>query len=187
MFTEPTKPIRSGEDIFSIIDDTYAVDTKYDGWRLLITKESKQVKCVSRKNVRMDIPDFLHEKLKMSMPDDCTIDCEWINKSRIKSINQEFNLNIKPFDAISVFDIIMIDGKSTKKMTLKERRSLDFYAGLQCCYEPQEGDIFKIPSVSGKSAIEFYEKQKTNPLSEGVVIKKLTGTIGSNWYKVKFR
>lgn len=188
-FIDPTKPVRSGEGILDEIGDEYLVETKYDGWRAIVSMNEGNIKVVSRHNKPMDMPNFLLDKLQELIPEGSMIDCEWINQTRIKGINEQFNLGIPLVDCISVFDVLRYKGKSLKSMPLQDRRNVAIMTSLQenDLTSISDGIIFRASGTTGNNARQFYEDQKATPLSEGVVIKRLKGTLGATWYKVRHR
>jgi ATP-dependent DNA ligase len=188
-FMEPTKPKPSCTSILKHIDDSYIIESKLDGWRLEISVENDKIITVSRKNKSLPIPEFLKEKLLKLIPNGCSIDCEWINPSRIKAINKELNTSLPEINCISIFDITWFQGLCLKNTNLKNRRSIEIFSSLPevNTKEIADGAIFKSPYVLGSKANQFIEEQKNQPLSEGVVIKDLDGNIGSTWFKIKHR
>lgn len=188
-FIQPNKPIRTNEGFLHEIDDRYTADTKLDGWRASIGKFDNKIHCISRVNKQLELPPELIAKFQKTLPEGMAIDAEWINKSRLKSINTSANVNLPILDCVVLFDITWLDGKCIASKPLSERREINFYKSLQTVDldNLKNEMIYKMSTVSGSNSQSFYDDQKSQPLSEGIVVKKKSGTISDNWYKVKYR
>jgi len=187
---EPNKPIRAGDDFLEDINDKYIVDAKLDGWRLEICKFDGEIKIHSRTNKPRELPLELINQLK-KMPEGMSLDCEWINQSRIKAINTSLNVDLPLVDNLIVFDIRWLNGRYIAKMPLAERRQIKFYAkllktDLNGLFSANHR-IFQAIHTKGGKAKSFYKKQKDFAISEGIVVKRLDGGLSANWYKVKYR
>lgn len=188
-FIEPNKPIRTNEEFLDEIDNSYIVDTKLDGWRIEIRKINGEIHSVSRTNKNYDLPHILKDQFYDKLPEGMGIDAEWINKSRLKAINTIHGTKIPLVDCIVLFDIRWMNGKYISAKTLDERREIDFYKNLPIVdiNNIENGLVCKVCSSSGNKSKQFYKKQKSSILSEGLVIKKKSGNLDSPWYKVKYR
>lgn len=188
-FVEPNKPIRASEDFLEEVDEDFIVDAKLDGWRLQITNFGK-INVVSRRNIPRELPDGLMTQLK-SMPVGMELDAEWINPTRMKAINSEFGCKLPMVNNIVVFDIRWRDNKYIPKVPLQERRQIDYYQSLPKATIEQllnsDMGVYSAISVDGSEVDQFYQNQKQSMLSEGIVIKRKTGQLGGQWYKVKYR
>jgi ATP-dependent DNA ligase len=190
-FIEPNKPIRASEQFLDSMDERHAVDVKLDGWRTEIGKFNNQMHAVTRRDTAQKIPEDLLEKASSIMPEGMALDCEWLNPSRIKAINTRYGCNLPEICKLVVFDITWVNGKYAGTAKLKDRRSHPFYASLPNVGIKEITDcdhsILSMPTYNGNNPKAFYEILQNFWICEGVVGKRLTGTLKSPWYKVKYR
>lgn len=201
-FIAPDKPIRTSEDfIDDMIDNDWIAESKLDGWRMEVGKFDGKLHTLSRRDTCHDVCDELIEQLQDIVPEGCAIDCEWLSTSRIKAVNTSCNCNLPIKEMISVFDVTWHNDRYLNSIKLRDRISIDVIANLPVGnIEDIFGGprIFRCPYVSGENAIQFYELQKSYPISEGIVLKKLNSPLIGNsqagvsvkskyWYKIKYR
>lgn len=189
-FITPNKPIRANEDFLNGLTKDHVLDSKLDGWRVEICNINGVLQFISRHNKKLNIPPKLALKFS-SLPYGMGLDAEWLNSSRIKSINTEFGLKLPTIDNIVVFDVRWVDYKFQASVPLLDRRNNPYYQDL-----PEESldgllqstnQVFKAISTTGNKAKQFYKKQTKRMISEGIVIKKSDSKLNDSWYSVKYR
>lgn len=193
-FIEPNKPIKSGVGTFDIIDDSYIVESKLDGWRISAYKDQNILKTVSKKNKTIELNPDLKNVLFKAIPEGCCIDCEWVNISRIKAINKELNCKLALVNFLSIIDIIYHDHVYLSNIDYADRRLKKLDLAIDTLQisdlldlSKLDNGIFYPPNCLGCNSQEFFSSQNNLNISEGVVIKKLSGNIKSTWIKVKYR
>ena len=188
-FIEPNKPIRTNEGFLDEIDDSYVADVKLDGWRTEISKFNNELHYLSRVNKPLDVPTELRNYFQKNLPEGMIIDAEWINKSRLKAINTHHGSSLPILDCMVIFDIKWMDGKYIAGKTLSERRDISFYKNLPVIDldNIKDNTVYQTISVTGDNSKKLYDIQKTQPLSEGIVLKRKSGKLDSNWYKIRYR
>jgi len=190
----PGKPVRvmlaikvaDLEEAFEVCGKKVALEYKYDGFRMIISKKDKEIKLFTRKleDVSLQFPDVLSVALENVKGDSFVLDSEVVGfnpdtkeympfeaiSQRIKRKYEIENLVRKLPVEVNVFDILYYNGKSTMKLPFIERRRI--------IEKIVKAEDFKIkPSVQIitddiNEAREFYE----NALrlgKEGVMIKNL--------------
>lgn len=187
-FRIPNKPIRAGVRFLDTISKDSICDAKLNGWRTLIGKFNGKLHFLTRTNKKQNVTKLFFDVFH-DLPEGCELDAEWLNPSRIKAINSEFNLNLPLINVMSVFDIRWWDGKYLANKRLTERRSLSYYKNL-----PEIGldDILStsypvVKAIASTNVKDFYDLQTHYAISEGVVIKKASGGLKSKWFKVKYK
>lgn len=192
-FIEPNKPIKSGINILPLIDDSYIIESKLDGWRIQAYKDVN-MKIVSRKNKTINLYQKTKDILYDYLPDKCCIDCEWINDSRIKAINNELNCKISLVNFLVIIDIIYYNDAYLSNIDYKKRKLKKFNLPIKTIQLSDlsnisnlDGGIYFPPNCLGSEAKEFFNNNINYPISEGIVIKKLKGNMKSSWLKIKYR
>ncbi len=199
-FIAPDKPIRTSEEFLNDVEvDEWSCEMKLDGYRIEIGKDNGKIISRSRHDEILKINNKLIDLFREILEDGSAIDGEWINHSRIKSINTTMNVNLPLIECIGFHDITWFNGKFTGSMPLDSRRNLPIFKKLEAATMNNPiGDlqVFKIPMLSVGNVLDFYNEQKNFTLSEGIVIKKrnsklIGGKLQSAknpcWYKIKYR
>ena len=199
-FIAPDKPIRTTGEFLKDLDvEEWSCEMKIDGYRMISSKQNGIITNRSRHNEILNVDDIIIEYLDKLLENDSEIDAEWINHSRIKSINTTLNINLPLIECVGVHDVTWLNGKYLGNIPLKERRNCDLYKKIpEVTIENTLDDlkVFKIPMLSGSDIFGFYNLQKDFKISEGIVIKKYNSKlVGSKmqsaknpcWYKIKYR
>ena len=199
-FIAPDKPIRTTEEFFKDLDvEEWSCEMKMDGYRMTSSKQNGIITNRSRHNEILNVDDVIVEYLDKLLENDSEIDTEWINHSRIKSINTTLNANLPLVECVGVHDVTWLNGKYLGNMPLKERRNCDIFKRIpEVTMENTLNNlqVFKIPMLSSGEILDFYNLQKDFKISEGVVIKKYNSKLIGNkmqsaknpcWYKIKYR
>ena len=181
-------PVKVNEisEAFRICGKPAALEHKYDGFRVVITKKGNEIKLFTRRleEVTKQFPDVV-EVVKSNI-----IGKDFIVDSEVVGYDPETK-KYKPFEAISqrikrkyhidelreklpvevnAFDVLYLNGKSLVELTFKERRKI-----LEKMIKAKKFEIkpaVQIITDSEKKAMEFYhEALKIG--EEGIMIKKL--------------
>lgn len=189
-FIEPNKPIRASDDFLDDIDNKYIIDAKLDGWRTEIVKQNGELLFLSRRNRLHEVPKEIKTCFQF-MPEGMALDTEWINRTKIKSINTNLSINLPLVDNIVVFDVRWVNGRYIASTPLADRRAIDFYRNLPTIdlanLLSHDMKVFQAISCKGGEARDFYHMQTDYAISEGIVVKRSDGGLSGNWYKVKYR
>lgn len=199
-FIAPDKPIRTTEEFLHDLDvEDWSCEMKLDGYRMTSSKHNGVITNRSRHNEILKVNDTIVEYLDSLLENDSEIDTEWINHSRIKSINTTMNTNLPLIECIGVHDVTWLNGKYLGNMPLKDRRNCDLYKKIpEVTIDNVLKDlrVFKIPMLCSGGILDFYNMQKDFKISEGIVIKKQNSKLIGNklqsvknplWYKIKYR
>ena len=173
-------------EAFRICGKPAALEHKYDGFRVVITKKDDEIKLFTRRleEVTNQFPDVIEVVRKNIKGKDFIVDSEVVGYDPITK-------KYKPFEAISqrirrkyhiddlikklpveinAFDVIYLDGKSLVEKTFKERRKI-----LEKIIKISNFKIrtsTQIVTDSEEKAMEFYHKA-LDLGEEGIMIKKL--------------
>ena len=176
-------------EAFRICGVPCAIEHKYDGFRVVITKEGNEVKLFTRRleNVTKQFPDVVETVKKHVKAKDFILDSEVVGydpktkrykpfESISQRIKRKYDIDklIKKLPVeINAFDILYLNGKSLVNEPFKKRREL-----LEKIIKPEH---YKIkPSVqlvtdSEVKAMQFY-KEALKMGEEGIMIKNLNAT-----------
>ncbi|OGY23348.1 MAG: DNA ligase [Candidatus Woykebacteria bacterium RBG_13_40_7b] len=203
------KPVRpalaerlpNAEEVIKRVGTEFAVEPKYDGFRLGVHLDRKQVQFFSRnlENMTHMFPDLVEAVKKEVKADSAIFEGEAIaynpvteeflpfqetTKRRRKYSIEEFavKLPLKLF----AFDLLYLDGKDVTSLSYKERR-----AKLERIID-KEGLVLVAEEKilhSASDLLKMFEDQVTAGL-EGVMVKKLdspykAGGRGYHWIKFK--
>jgi ATP-dependent DNA ligase len=197
-FITPDKPIRTTEGFFDVVDGSWVCEAKLDGFRMEIGKFHGKIHAISRHYKPEPVCEEIRNKMYEIIPEGCSLDCEWINPTRIKAINTQYGTKLPLIEKVMVIDVTWFNGLYLSSMNFKERTSLQIYQNLPSTSMKMEEWplIFKAIQRPGNLAKSFYLEQMNYQISEGVVVKKLNSKmIGSkresaknpSWYKIKYR
>jgi DNA ligase-1 len=198
----PMKPMlaTSADSIESLfeIDDTFALELKFDGARVQIHKEGDEVRLYSRRLI--DVTESLPEIVKIAREEiqanDLILDGEVVAVDK-KGQPYPFQVVMKRFgrsrniEAIKervglylyVFDVLLVDGVSfADEPYIFRRKKLEELVSSNLLTE-------SINTTDLKEASLFFEKSRELG-HEGVMAKKTAslyepGSRGKNWFKVK--
>ncbi|MBX4212051.1 ATP-dependent DNA ligase [Candidatus Pacearchaeota archaeon] len=174
------------EEAFEICGKPAALEHKYDGFRMMINKNGKEISLFTRKleNVTKQFPDAVESVKSHIKGDSFILDCEAVgydpktNKYKpFEAISQrikrkyDIDLLIKKLPVeLNIFDILYYNGKSLIEMPFFERRKL-----LEKIVSTEKWKIrtsFQLITDSEEKAKEFYE-HALEIGEEGIMIKKL--------------
>ncbi|MBX4196353.1 ATP-dependent DNA ligase [Candidatus Pacearchaeota archaeon] len=181
----PVKVNAIGE-AFEICGKPAALEHKYDGFRMMINKNGKEISLFTRKleNVTKQFPDAVKAVQSHVKGESFILDCEAVGYDAVTK-------KYKPFEAISqrikrkydidalikklpvelnIFDVLYYNGKSLIDMHFIERRKLleKIISHEKLVIRPS----FQIITDSEAKAKEFYE-HALEIGEEGIMVKKL--------------
>lgn len=193
-FIEPMRP-SSLEEIPKNIKD-YSIELKEDGSRAIGYFSKKDQAFINRRNVNKTeiYPELrdIHKKLRFKK--NAVLDGEIValknGKSDFKTLSERDRLKDKELIRIRskthpleyhVFDILELDGKDLKKLSLKERKKI-----LDQVVPDNLKEVKEIRSKPFKQLLKEAKKKK----EEGIILKKLDspyeeGKLSKNWKKLK--
>jgi len=174
------------EEAFRICGIPAALEHKYDGFRMVITSDGKQIRLFTRRleEVTRQFPDVVAHVKEFVKGKSFILDCEAVGYNPIKKqylpfeaisqrIKRKYDID-KLIDKlpveINVFDILYLNGKNTVEMPFKERRDL-----LERIIHEQKWKLrLSTQIVTGdlKEAERFY-KAALKVGEEGIMIKNL--------------
>lgn len=177
---------KSIEDAFKAVGKPCAIEYKYDGFRLIIHKNKKEVILFTRRleNVTKQFPEVKEFILKYVKADTAILDSEAVGynkKTKVYTPFQAISQRIRrKYDIeklqrelpveVNVFDVIYYNGKSMLNEPFKKRSEL-----IRKIITPQRYKIVyskQIITSDEKKAKEFYKKAlKDN--QEGVMFKNI--------------
>ncbi|MEN9625774.1 MAG: hypothetical protein RL557_102 [archaeon] len=191
---EPGKPVKvmlflkesSIKDGFARVGKPALIDYKYDGFRMLITKNKKEIKIFTRRldEVTKQFPEVKEYVEKFVEAESVMLDCEAVGydpKTKRYKPFQEISQRIKrkydieklqkelPIE-INVFDMLYHDGESLLKKPFIERRRL-----LEKIIRKQAFKIRPSQAIitdNESEAQDFYEKVLQSG-EEGIMMKNL--------------
>ncbi len=174
------------EDAFRICGKPVAIEHKYDGFRVVITKKGKEIKLFTRRleNVTNQFPDVVKVIEKYVGAKDFILDSEVVGYD-------PKTLRTKPFEAISqrirrkydidklqkelpvevnVFDVIYCNGKSLMNVPFRKRREIleKIIEDVKLKIRPAR----QIVTDDEKVAEQFYREALRNG-EEGIMFKSL--------------
>ena len=181
-------PIKVGEikEAFRICGIPCAIEHKYDGFRVVISYDGKEIKLFTRRleEVTKQFPDVVSIIKKNVIGKSFIFDSEVVGYDRESK-------KYKPFEAISqrirrkydidrlekelpvevnIFDVLYYNGKSLLKEKFKDRRKI-----LEKAIKEEKLKIrpsFQIITDNEKEALRFY-KDALKGGEEGIMVKKL--------------
>ena len=180
-------PIRASTKFLETLDDTYIADAKVDGWRVRVIKENGRIRSITKKFKSVDIGSDIIEELS-SLPDNTIIEAEWVNRSRITTLNNVYNKTINICNKLVVFDVIKWEGVMIAGDSINNRRKCPWYMKLPSSIDfmQSEHTVFSVYNVD-RDFLNSYNEIITYFINEGVVVKKKSGDYNSTWVKVKNR
>ncbi len=174
------------EEAFRICGRPAALEHKYDGFRMLINKNGKEISLFTRKleNVTSQFPDVVQAVRDNVKADNFILDSEVVgyNPKTKKSepfeaisqrIKRKYDIQALQKELpveINVFDVVYCNGEILVNMPFMERRKI-----LEKIIKQKELVIrtsFQIVTDKNEVAEEFYQKALKSG-EEGVMIKKL--------------
>lgn len=177
-----------------------AVESKYDGFRIMIGKENDEIKIFSRQseNITEMFPEII-EAAKKQLPKNCIVEGEALAVNENTNEYYPFQITIqrkRKYDIekkskeyplkLFLFDIMFVDGKSMMELSFKERRKK-----LESVLK--KGDVIKLSEIiytdKEKELINFFEEKISQGL-EGIIAKDLNapyiaGARKFAWIKLK--
>jgi len=178
--------VSSIDEAFEVCGKPAAIEQKYDGFRMLITKKGNEISLFTRRleNVTKQFPDVVSAILKNVKGDSFVLDSEVVGYDKKTS-------KYKPFESISqrikrkydiekiieelpveinIFDVMYYEGKDFMSVPFKERRKL-----VEKIVKTEKWKIrpaVQIITSSNEEAIDFYnESLKLG--EEGIMVKNL--------------
>jgi DNA ligase-1 len=196
MKLQPGKPIKvmlaqkvlSIKEGFETVGTPAALEYKYDGFRMLISKSKENVVVYTRRleEVTKQFPEVKDFILKNTKCDDCIIDCEAAgydsksgNYTPFQSISQRIKRKYDiekladelPIE-LNVFDILYLDGKELLNTPFSERRKLLEKIIVQ---EPKKIVLSKQILSSDEKEAENFFNESIKKGNEGIMFKNLNG------------
>ena len=191
------------EEAFKSVGKPAAVEFKYDGFRMLISKEDDKIKIFTRRleEVTHQFPEVKEYVLKNVKAKDCVIDSEAVgynSKTGKYTAFQNISQRIKrKYDIdrlakelpveLNVFDILYLEGEDLLEKSFSERRKI-----IERIVKEEEKKIVlakQIVTSDEKEAQEFFD-ESVKLGNEGLIFKKLDAEYkpGSRvGYMVKFK
>ncbi len=191
------------EEAFKSVGKPAAVEFKYDGFRMLISKEDDKIKIFTRRleEVTHQFPEVKEYVLKNVKAKDCVIDSEAVgynSKTGKYTAFQNISQRIKrKYDIdrlakelpveLNVFDILYVEGEDLLEKPFSERRKV-----IEKIVNEEEKKIVlakQIVTSDEKEAQEFFD-ESVKLGNEGLMFKKLDAEYkpGSRvGYMVKFK
>lgn len=176
---------------------TWLAQPKLDGWRRVLVKGpyangtypwTAHAKRGSEGAVKPFPPDLAAELERLPVPDGTAFDAEWVGP-HVAEHFKSFGFS-GPRHSLHIFDCLMWEGKWLRTTPFKHR------VGLLRIYGPPERNIFTVQKVPNPGLVDLFQQQLTNPLSEGLVIRRAdSGLILSEtkcadnplWFKIRYR
>ena len=181
----PVKVTDIGE-AFRICGKPAALEHKYDGFRVVITKRGNEVKLFTRRleEVTKQFPDVVDAVKKGIKGKDFIVDSEVVGydpktkkykpfEAISRRIKRKYHIDelVKELPVeVNAFDVIYLNGKSLVEKTFEERRKV-----LERIIQTKRFSIrtsTQIVTDSEKKALEFYHKA-LDIGEEGIMVKKL--------------
>ena len=185
----PDKPWeRSESDIPSWGVCQYMCQQKSDGWRIEVIKDlNGEIHYFSshNKNLGSSVEDHLKEEMSAllaDVPNGSQFDGEWLSRRSHSKVD-----GAKP--CIILFDVMRWGGDWLLKVPCWERWEI-----LKSAIASTETIL--LTDMADGSFVEFYNKQKSIPQSEGIVVKHKRSTLvgdrkglkkSGRWFKVRYR
>lgn len=198
-FRFPDDPNRISVDYLKELTDSSPEGELYgqvksDGWRRPGYKVNGKWSFYAKRGIgeeaaKQPPADLVAEMASMGWPDNIAFDMEWMGtrcKEQLKGVHH-----------FRIFDLLYLDGVWQGKVPFRERysklRQL-FLAAKQKAIGPT--DRIVLVEARTKNLSEWFQEQKQDPLSEGLVVRRagsgLIGDIRKNqtnpqWFKIKYR
>lgn len=195
--------VTSFDEAFDVCGKPAAIEHKYDGFRLVISYDGKQVKLFTRRleDVTKQFPDVVEFVKKHVRAETFIIDSEAVgydSKSKTylpfeavsQRIKRKYDIDklIKDLPVeVNVFDVLYLNGENTVDLTFGERRKL-----LEKVIKEEQWKLklaTQIITSDEKEADRFYKHALTLG-EEGVMVKKLNAAYKSGravGYMVKMK
>ncbi len=174
------------DDAFRIVGKPAALEHKYDGFRMVISRKGEEIKLFTRKleEVTKQFPDVVSVVKKHVKGDNFMLDSEVVgyepNTHRYKPFEAVSQRIKRKYDIdrlekelpveVNVFDVIFYNGESVMDKPFSERRKL-----VEKIIKPEKWKIrasHQIVTDSDKEAERFY-KEALKIGEEGIMFKKL--------------
>ncbi len=174
------------EEAFETVGRPCAFEYKFDGFRMLINKDSRNIRLFTRRleDVTKQFPDVVEVVRENIKDEHCMLDSEVIGidpKTRKWLPFQNISQRIKrKYDIeelvkstpvmVNLFDAIMVNDKSILNLPFKERRKL-----LEKIAKPEKDKMQLAPQIVTdglKKAEEFYQESLAKG-NEGIMAKSL--------------
>lgn len=185
-FYYPDNPVSVSVAFLKTIDadppGTWLASCKWDGWRRIATKDNGRWNFRAKPSGSGEtktMPDSLRVEFEeMDLPGDCAYDCEWVGPRGV--------FLKRPDHRLYVFDWYPLNGPCPP---FSER-----HTGLGNLIFGE--NISFVDCFSNPGLVDRFQEQMTNPLSEGLVVRRADSTIighpskcvdNPKIFKVKFR
>lgn len=166
----PDSPILCSVDMLHKMDadlpGTWIATAKIDGRRRCAYKEPSGWRYIA-KNRRdaQPLPDDLRKEFEaLPWPDGIGLDMEW---SSLRQSGDE--------QGLWIFDFLEMRGKWIGDRPYSER------IAVMEVYFPVSQRIHQLHWIDNPGLCMFFEQQITNPLSEGIVVRRADSTLIGNW------
>ena len=169
---------------------TWLAGKKLDGWRRTADNTSGKwvygAKHTTGPAAKQMPEELVREFESLPWPKGIALDMEWMGP-RVVAAVEEHSLN--------VFDLLMLNGEWLGNVGFQDRYAiLRGLMRIDCCGSGMNVKI--IPVRRNPGLTDFFLEQKTDPLSEGIVVRHKDSTLvgsfskcatGDRFFKVKYR
>lgn len=202
MFRYPDKPVRMYSELLSDLESScdYIATQKLDGWRCVASINRGRATYQSRINKELPVSEIITEGFKNLNIDNITFDSEWMKRRPdydgpeclyVFGITHLDDTWIGHWDEIDRFSMLLQRILNLETVDFSRAESL-----IEMIEEHNKNHVIRIPQFTIKDYTQFFNRQRTQPETEGIVLKRrkssLIGDINKNaknfnWYKVKWR
>jgi ATP-dependent DNA ligase len=185
----PDDPIRiTTENLRTMAPKLWLAQKKSDGWRCPAYRSDGKWTYYSKDGSRLAMPpDSLRAEFEaLSWPDGIAVDMEWMGPRRAGFVTGH---------SFRIFDILYLDGTWLGTTEFQDRHAKLAKAFAKAAKGKPHPNVAIVPIVQG-DLLAAFEKEKSDPLSEGLVIRmSSSGLVGSPksktknpfWRKLKYR
>lgn len=185
----PDDPVRiTMENLRTMVPGQWVAQKKLDGWRCPAYFSGGKWTYYSKDGNRVIMPpEALRKEFEsLAWPSDVAVDMEWMGPRQVEHLRGRHSFRI--------FDMLYLGGKWLGKTEFMERhRNLQTIFALAA--SKGSPSVSVVPVLSG-DLLKAFEKEKDDPLSEGLVIRMAkSGLVGNMqkktqnplWRKIKYR
>lgn len=172
----PDKPMEVTPDYLESLGDEWFGNVKLNGWRCVVIRDRGEFRAYTRHHTRLATalrrdddfdPELLEVMRTLPFPDQSMIDGEWLGRRDVKVI---------PGESYWMFDILYLDGKWLGNEPLRSRFGMLWDIMVAAPEPPHPRRIGIVPMILGDMTA-LWKAQADNPLSEGIVAKRLDSTL----------
>jgi len=186
----PDDPVRiTTENLKTMAQGLWLAQKKSDGWRCPAYRSGGTWTYYSKDGSRLAMPPvtLTSEFEALPWPDGIAFDMEWMGPRQAA--------HLRGHHSFRAFDLLYLDGKWLGNVGFQERYRLLQDAFSAIPKGKHSPNVTLVPLIHG-DLLPAFEKEKSDPLSEGLVIRmttsKLVGNLKSKtknpfWRKLKYR